>query len=75
MKLNADCYRVNVTARFPFEEKANKETTGFFLNYAALVASVAAEKWEEDGCTALADGARRFSADITEALHAIGFYD
>lgn len=67
-------WNVEVKARAPYSEKANKKDTMYMLNHLSLLAIKASEKYEQEGFAALAEEAYETSNEIHQLLTELGFY-
>ena len=65
---------VDVKAKHAGDQRYNKEATQHFLNYVSLLATEAANRWDELGCKAIAKEARDFGSVIYKMLEEQGLY-
>lgn len=68
MKMTIAGYEVDIKVKSRYENRANKEALGYFLNYVSLLALEAKMKWRSEGYNALANKAGRWNDDINAEL-------
>lgn len=68
MKMTIAGYDVDIKVKKSHEDRANKESLGYFLNYVALLAIETKMKWESEGYNGMANEAGRWNDDIDAEL-------
>lgn len=78
MKMTTKAYHgmeIEVKAKEANHDKCSKAAAQYFMNYVAILASEAANRYRTLGCNALAEQAEEFHKEIYDILEAQGLYD